>query len=192
VICVLKSGGDFKPSHVRALKDQLPDLVCLSDIEIDGVKTIKLVNDLPGWWAKINLFDPRQIEGDILYFDLDTVILGNIDYLYNLDHSYGLNDLYKVSPLETGVLYIKERDKATIFAGFNQRYTRKLRGDGEFVRKFDHLFKRFQNDFPGKISSYKADIRKGKPLTDIICFHGKPRPWEVNEDWTPDYGNYES
>lgn len=188
VVCVLKSGGDFKPEHVRALKTQLPDLICLSDIEVEGVKTLKVRQDLPGWWSKINLFDPDQIKGDILYFDLDTVILNSVDYLFNLESSYGLSDFTRIKPLETGVLYIKEEDKKPIFDQFRPRFVRKYRGDGDFVRLFESRFKRFQEDFPGKFSSYKVHIKEGKPLTDIICFHGKPRPWDVSENWTPDYG----
>lgn len=190
VVSVLKSGGEFNPDHVRALKRQLPDLICLSDIEIRGVETVKLNNLFPGWWSKMNLFDPTQLNGDILYFDLDTVVLNSIDYLFNLDSSYALNDLIHEKPLQTGILYIKEEDKKPIFSDFIRRpqNMRKYHGDADFVRLHGNRFKRFQTDFPGKISSYKAHILKGKPLTDIICFHGKPRPWEVKADWIPDYG----
>ena len=40
------------------------------------------------WWYKIQLFNPIHMlpdQGQMLYFDLDTVIVGNIDWLWNVN-----------------------------------------------------------------------------------------------------------
>ena len=60
--------------------------VCLTDDPrgIDSrVETKPLPDDLPGWWNKISLFKPRihDLRGALLYFDLDMVIIRNIDPL---------------------------------------------------------------------------------------------------------------
>jgi len=34
------------------------------------------------------------------------------------------------------------------------------------------------------VVSYKRHCRNGVPKdADIVCFHGKPRPWETSEEW---------
>ena len=78
VASVLRSGGDFKPEHVYALQKMcakyLPphEFVCLSDVELE-CKTIPLLHDWVGWWAKMELFRLPSA----LYFDLDTVLTGD-------------------------------------------------------------------------------------------------------------------
>ena len=38
------------------------------------------------WWYKMQMFDPRHaVEGRIFYFDLDVVIVGNLDWVIDLD-----------------------------------------------------------------------------------------------------------
>lgn len=64
IVTVLRSGGIFGPEHVRWLYDQLDnkyEKICLSDIEIEGIKTIPLTTNYPEWWAKIERFDPNKI-----------------------------------------------------------------------------------------------------------------------------------
>lgn len=90
VVCVLWV-GDFRrrtynPDWVIRLKSMISrrlsiphDFVCLSNVEIPNINIIKINNDLPGWWAKINLFKPGILSGRILYLDLDSILFGNWD-----------------------------------------------------------------------------------------------------------------
>lgn len=86
VACVLKSGGCFGWNHVEALHEallrHLPrdfewQFYTLSDVSPspDAASTVKLIHDWPGWWSKIELF---RLPGPLLYFDLDTVIVGDL------------------------------------------------------------------------------------------------------------------
>ncbi len=75
VVCVLRAGRDFAPRHVQWLAAQVPGLVCLSDQAVPGVRTIALRSSWPGWWAKLEAFDPELVPGDVLLMDLDTVVL---------------------------------------------------------------------------------------------------------------------
>jgi hypothetical protein len=87
VLTVLRSGGDFRPEHVRALAVQVGwhtgnvDFQCLSDVNIHGISCIPLKHDWPGWWAKIELFR-EDLGGDFLFTDLDNVVLGPLDELF--------------------------------------------------------------------------------------------------------------
>jgi len=98
VACVMRSGGAFVADHVRYLADgvrrhlHVPHrFVCLTDAigrppasEVYGhpfgSTIVPLVHDWPGWWAKMELF---RVPGPVLYCDLDTVIVGDIDALAN-------------------------------------------------------------------------------------------------------------
>jgi len=52
---------------------------CLSDRAIDGIDCVQTTNHYIGWWQKINLF--AIADGPSLYFDLDVVVTGSLDYL---------------------------------------------------------------------------------------------------------------
>lgn len=40
------------------------------------------------WWYKIQMFNPEYHSGPMLYFDLDTVIINNIDWMWQLPLQY--------------------------------------------------------------------------------------------------------
>lgn len=91
VVTVLRSGGEFNASHVRAMQRQVERwappgtrFVCISDVPIGGVCCLSMANDWPGWWAKMELFRPDLPIGDFLYTDLDNVILGPIGDFFDL------------------------------------------------------------------------------------------------------------
>ena len=49
------------------------------------IKPIKLTDGLEGWWNKMLLFKPGILpDGEYLYFDLDLVIVDNIDCFFEL------------------------------------------------------------------------------------------------------------
>ena len=50
--------------------------ICVTDREIDGVETRAPINDLRGWWGKVNLFSHDVCGEQNLYLDLDVVITG--------------------------------------------------------------------------------------------------------------------
>jgi hypothetical protein len=88
IACVYKSGKKFNISYVEKLYNMvsrnmtLPfEFVCLTDVQADvPFRLIKLKYELPGWWSKFELFRHGIYNTDyVLYFDLDTLILRNID-----------------------------------------------------------------------------------------------------------------
>jgi hypothetical protein len=98
VACVYKSravskiggiiGAHYDASWVIKLRNSVARhltvphrFVCLTDVEIPEIETIKLVHNWDGWWSKVELFRPGQFDGPVLYFDLDIVMVDNIDHM---------------------------------------------------------------------------------------------------------------
>lgn len=199
-ICtVFKTGGDFKPEHVQALHRQFGKhkSICLTDYgEISGVKTKPLTKNWRGWWAKLNLFNPSLVRGDILYMDLDTVITGSIEHYMNLDQFTMLSDFYHPHKPASGMMFIPQNCKKHIWMEFctnANEWIQHYRGDQDFLEALlGQSVARFGDD----VKSYKVHVAKcstrgftrtksqgnGKvpPGTNVLCFHGKPRPFEID------------
>lgn len=191
ITCVLKSGGEFKPEHVARLEKQIviDHLVCLTDMDVDCYK-IPLKHNLPGWWSKMELFRP-DIKGDILFFDLDTEIVGDISHYTNLDATHVLNDFYwPKRSIGSGMMYIKQKDKKKVWDHFSANFDQIIkenRGDQDYLNRFFFQnAKRWQHEFPNEIFSYKKHVKRhdnhfeggfDKDNARVICYHGKPRPW---------------
>lgn len=193
VVCVLRSGGEYKPEHVIRLSDQLrtrhaqAELICLSDIDVEGVTTVPLLFDWPGWWSKMELFRPDVLSGGFLYLDLDSAIVGDVADFAAFGRLALLRDFYRPRGLGSGVMYLPEAERGSVWADWIRQpdvWMRRHRrgGDQAFLER--HLLgraARWQDVLPGQVVSYKADVQKGAPCTDarLVAFHGKPRPWAV-------------
>lgn len=198
VICVLRSGGEYKPEHVRALAAQVPSLICLADALIDDVPTILLNHAWPTWWAKMEMFRP-DIKGDVFYIDLDTVIKGDISDLVATGKTTMLADFYHPNRLASGLMYITEVDREKVWEAWYKEPDLHIArcgrfGDQKLIGEVLHDAKRWQDTHPERVISYKTDYLKDAESLDkagVICFHGKPRPWDAKLDWIPDYANYD-
>lgn len=195
VITVLKSGGDFKPLHVQALQRQVskwaPDATfeCLTDVKIDGVETRPLKQKWPGWWSKLELFDP-ELTGDFLYMDLDTVIVGPLDDLARVDKLALLRDFYRDGKklkegLQSSVMFLPEREREVVWDDFTANpalsmMLHRYGGDQKLLEMFYlNRAARWQDVLPGQFASWKVTCAKGvPPEARVVVFHGKPRPWE--------------
>ena len=197
--CVLRSGGDFKPEHVRALVLQVDrfttvpyEFVCYSDTRIQGVKTIDLRGDAPGWWAVPEVF--RQ-KGPTIITGIDTVITGNIDKLFRIAQDCGPDDFWMIKAFHprndfaSGIMAYNG-DWSCIWKEFDYEKAKSLEGGEQehtkaVLRKKGVQIKALQNVFPG-IVSYKRNCKDGIPKrAKVVLFHGKPRPWEVLDIWKP-------
>ena len=190
-VCVLRNSREYNPKHVQWLAKQVPGLVCLSDAPVEGVPTIPLRHNWPGWWAKMELFRP-DINGDLLYFDIDTVVIGDVSAL-EVGKSAMLSDFYRPELPASGLMYIAQDDKDAVWREFTRDpayhmrrcQTRDRWGDQGFLKDvFD--YNRWDAIAPGKIVSYKVHCKHGVPDgACVVCFHGKPRPWDSGTDWVP-------
>ena len=189
VACVLRSGGDFTPEYVSRLQAgvaanlQEPHrFVCLSDVDVP-CERIPLITTWPGWLSKIELFRPGLFEAGALYFDLDTVILGDVTPLVAFDHRFTmLSDFQKPVRPASGVM-AWSGDYSRIFSEFSDDLVAEYKdfapnfGDcGWIVSRLGHEPERFQNVLPGLIGSYKEWLPS---KAAVCCFHGRPRPADV-------------
>ena len=226
IALVLRSGGDYTVDHVKTLVAQLPTgykIICFTDTPfvMDRVECVPLSNSyrgMHGWWAKIDLFRP-DITDDLLYFDLDTVIVGNVSKLLKTTGNtmVMLTDFYHPEYLMSSVMYIPNNVKARLWDTFWNDSARHVAectvtskwGDQGFIRGVIGDCRRWQDLYPELFVSYKADIAKfgeskwatarysrgngSLPATaGVVVFHGQPRPCDCGESWLPPFLYYSS
>lgn len=183
-VCVLRSGGDYGPEHVRWLAKQVPDLVCLSDVPVQGVETVPMRYGFPGWWSKIELCSD-VFDGDLMYFDLDTVVFD----VPKVERTTVLRDFYYPETMGSGLMYIAQADKARVFEDFMRQPGLHMRrhsvgGDQAFLQQHIGDCQKWQD--VARVVSFKAHCQQWVPEgTQVVCFHGQPRPWHVVADWIP-------
>lgn len=162
------------------------------------------------WWYKMQLFDPANNHGPLLYLDLDLIITKNIDWIWKLDLEYfwAVNDFRRIfrpgrQDINSSVMYWnRDRHSALIWHQFNTRnfstILRKYKGDQEFLNDIiDQSDLRFFD--VNKIKSYRWEIKDGglnpkkrtyympntgshlETDTSLVVFHGTPKPHEIND-----------
>lgn len=191
VASVLRSGGEYFPEHVLALRDgvarHLPAarFVCLSDVPVPGVETKPLLFGWPGWWSKIELFSPGTFSGRVLYVDLDSVVVGDLSDLAGYAGPFAmLSDFYHPSRPASGVMAWEAGcDEAlAVWRAFKANPAAGMRakgGDQGFVRQvLGDDVARLTDVSPAQIVSYKVHCKGGVPNgARLVCAHGKPKPW---------------
>ncbi len=203
VVCVLKSGGEYGPRYVEAMRSMvsrhltLPHkFICFSDMgEGPGFQPLKY--GMPGWWSKLELF---QVKGPVLYFDLDTVILGNIDRMGKAAMAMPENTMQMLTPFNqkrreagewaSGVMawhgdfrYLLDgapQDNGHAFyKGWDQVYI--------FTELLKHGVPISAVNKSAHIYSSKRHCQNGVPAgAEVICFHGNSRPHNTNVAWVKD------
>jgi len=205
IVCVLRSGGEYKPCHVQWLARQVPGLVAITDVDVPGVRCIPMLHLWPGWWAKMNLFSP-SLSGDLLYLDLDTVVVGGLEAFRNQQRTTLLQDFYWPDKLASGFMYLTEKDRCKVWNEWGKDPAKHMRdfkqgGDGAFIASVLPNAATWQDTHPDAVVSYKVHVcRRGSSKravgsgiipagARVVCFHGKPRPWNVSDSWVPPLEN---
>ena len=196
VACVLRSGGDFTVEYVERLRLSLlrhmhnHRFVCLSDVPMPkGIERIPLTHAWPGWWSKIELFK-HLTEGRTIYFDLDTVIKGDVNCLKRFKQFTMLGDFLHPEVQASGVM-AWDGSYQHIYDMFRSDYTAHMKayqagkgfdtwGDQAFIRNFvgDEI-DTWQDICPHTFASYKLSTEADIADASVICYHGKPRPHET-------------
>lgn len=189
---------EYTPKHVQALQQQVEkwapfvEFECLTNAKIEGVKTTPLRHNWPGWWAKMNLFDP-QTPADFLFVDLDTVITGPLDDILAVRELTMLRDFYRDGKklkegLGSGLMYLPPGSRRDVWNMWQQHPELMMRtyprGDQFLLEKFFlNTAKRWQDVAPDQVVSWKVNCKNDVVPDDarVVCFHGKPRPWEVGK-----------
>jgi Methyltransferase domain/Protein of unknown function DUF115 len=170
----------------------------------EEVHCVPLPHDLRGWWSKLYLFGPHQQFRDhdrIVYFDLDTVIVGDFDQIIKYDGEFAiLRDFYRPDGWQSSVMLWRGdfgagiwwswvRAKRPEIEGGDQAWIEKWwygpswlpRQSGSYGLKLPDIL---QDLFPGKFCSYKEHCKPYPPDgTSVVVFHGQPRPHNCGQAW---------
>ena len=223
-VCV-NWGTKYSPAYVDRLYHMIKKntsrdfkMYCLTE-ELDKYQSpiipIKLEPGFDGWWNKMQLFKPGCLpDGEYLYFDLDVVIVDNIDCFFNFD-GFGITRDF-INP-DQGLMGGKEFNSSimrftqncTLWDYFlsNQLHWSKAQkqvpffGDQNVISSFLNNTG-FSSPFPDEwVWSFKIGSIRGRRPLDLsqffgakipvggkVCvFHGKPNPEDVNLDWVREH-----
>jgi hypothetical protein len=164
---------------------------CITD---DPAKIPAYVSPLPvdegvkGWWNKIALFRPGILPAGerVLYFDLDTMIMGDLSDLAAYRGRFGMaRDFYFPHHCSSTVMAWEAGTLDHIWRVWDRcgRPEFQIGGDQEWIESIEPGADRLQDLLPDQLVSYKVSCRdngfapKG---TRVVAFHGKPRPHEID------------
>ncbi len=184
---------------------------------IAGVTTAPLVYNYPSWWSKLEIFNPdHPVLGskDIFLMDIDTVVTGDLSPFLQEKSFTTLTDFYyensPLRPIGSAVMLVPYDVKERVWRAFQGNAEKWINAAMRPPHHGDQGFlstctapERWQDILPGKVVSYKKDVANkgmpgwhsgrsqgnGKVPTDarLVCFHGHPRPWEMNLEWVPPF-----
>jgi len=158
------------------------------------------------WWYKIQVFNPEHHSGQLLYFDLDTVIVHNIDWIWKLPSKnfWAVKDfkyLFRSRrvTLNSSVMWFDTGKYKFVYDNFDYKSLKKTavryHGDQDYIHQ--QLSSKHINYFDtNKIKSYRWQVKEGgynfatrkhhnpgartvlDNDTSILIFHGSPNPHE--------------
>lgn len=152
--------------------------VCLTD-DSSGCKcaTRSLPGGLRGWWAKLAIF-AKAWSGLVIYFDLDTLITGNLDFLTKYEGDFAiLRDFYRPDGYGSGMMLWNKRQPQLWTDWVSAGGPDHAHGDQGWIEDRMPGADLLQDLYPGRIVSYKEHCASGLPVgASVVCHHGTPKP----------------
>lgn len=159
------------------------------------------------WWYKMQLFNTEHHCGPLLYFDLDTVIVRNIDWIWNqpLSHFWTVKDfkyLWRLNycGINSSVMWWNTQTHSYVWQKFIEQgidaTSKQYPGDQDFLtatipqnqcRYFDTnkvqswRWQCFDGGYDFRRRKHKSP-GTGTNITDhtsILVFHGQPKPASI-------------
>ena len=161
------------------------------------------------WWYKMQLFNTEHHAGPLLYFDLDTVIVGNIDWIWQqpLQYFWAVRDFkYLWRPSHTGInssiMWWDTRQYQQVWQAFKtenlETVMRQYHGDQDYIGKvITQNQRRFLDS--NNVASWRWQCQEGGydfrrrcgrapgsnatiPTTaSVLVFHGLPKPDKITD-----------
>lgn len=210
VVCVLRPSADFDAEKVQRLKYMVDkyyscayDFLCFTNEHVPKVETIPFVHNWRGWYSKLELFRKGVLSGQVVYLDLDTVLVGDVTDIFDTKYEFATISAWKngkTTPVLSSAFMMWDADqdlsvihdsfKPSKILAYEQGWERW--GDQGFLQ--DHLPCRWshvlETEWPGRVMGFKHHIwgntkneyaapPKG---ASVVCFSGKPRPWKLPAD----------
>ena len=161
------------------------------------------------WWYKMQLFNPAHHSGPLLYLDLDTVIVNNLDWMTRLSrtHLWTIRDFKTLwrptfRGINSSVMYWHTQKFADIWKKFSEQNISKVcskyHGDQDYLsavlnptqRRFfpekQAVSWRWQALDGGMDPYTRKHLSPGLgtqfgPETSLLIFHGQPKPDQVTD-----------
>jgi len=161
------------------------------------------------WWYKMKLFDSAEHAGPLLYFDLDTVIVNQIDWIYQLPLSWfwtvrDFKYLWRPSyyGINSSIMWWDTRTFDYVWQEFQrqnlQQIMKQHRGDQDYLAKTikNSEVRYLDSD---RVKSWRWECLDGgynfkrrnfqlssastviPQNTDILVFHGNPKPADLQD-----------
>ena len=160
----------------------------------EGIEPIAVDASLPGWWAKVQLFDidtmPWKTGAEVLYMDLDVCVTGRLEGL-----PHGIIKDWHWPCYNSSVMRWRHGEHQAIWGRFTSdvmtRPTESLEGllpagqvnggDQEWISQVSA----WETFPPEWFVSYRNAVAWPPETSKAIIFHGDPKPHEVTEGWVP-------
>lgn len=175
-----------------------------------------VLDDWPGiagpkksWWYKLQMFNPAHHQGNLLYFDLDCVIVADLTWIAALDTDYfwTLKDFkYLQQPawgnMNSSVMWWNTAKFAWVWDQFNKlgrdSVIRRWHGDQDFINAtIDHTKKRYFDvkrfhswrwqawdggmNFQSRKHNAPGQGTRIAPDVSALIFHGSPKPHQITD-----------
>ena len=161
------------------------------------------------WWYKMQMFNPEHHSGNLLYLDLDTVVVRDLSWVAAHDTNYfwGIRDFrYLQNPhhsvFNSSFMWWNVSNFSRIWDQFSQgdiaQLTKNNQGDQDYItksinvnqRRFfeDRLFQSFR--WQCLDGGYNFQRRQPRapgtgvtiaPDTAVVVFHGQPKPHQISD-----------
>lgn len=212
-ICI-KWGSKFSPEYVNKLfrgisrntsKEFL--FTCYTDNTDGIIKEVKC-KSIPyftgDWYSKIGLYNEElyNAEDQIFFFDLDTVIVGNMNEIFSYTGNFIIvRDFYRKDGFQSCFMSWRPHAVNHMWKNITREYKSRVGDQGWPEEQYPNA-DLWQEQYPEKVISYKVHIlNNGKqPNTNftkhggtletasVVCFHGRPLPQDVaNLNWMKEH-----
>tara|TARA_R110000868_G_scaffold15136_5_gene69409 strand:- start:694 stop:1506 length:813 start_codon:yes stop_codon:yes gene_type:complete len=161
------------------------------------------------WWYKMQLFNPEHHSGQLLYLDLDIVIVNSLDWITQLNPTcfWAIRDFTtlwnpRFQGINSSIMYWNTQKFAKVWEEFNKHdifeIFKRHHGDQEYLDKV--LTPKERRFFPEKSAvSWRWQALDGGinpttrkhlnpglgtqigPDTSLLIFHGQPKPDQVTD-----------
>ena len=201
IVACVRTGTKYGPEYVERLVRGIRrhssvdgcKFVCLTDQPETwpGVENHRV--ELSGWWAKLYLFNPDW-RGDhrLVYLDLDTVVLGNVDPLLRLETEFAICHSFTPAHLKHPCKYsscaiaLAPHYGRHVYDEFMANKSALIPlyaryGDQLVMERVDGSARSLQEMLPpGFFSYYRDGFRKDASL---LIFGAKAKPHNSRDHW---------
>jgi len=159
IVCVWVQGNvPYKSEYVFRLRSMVlaqlswkHEFVVLTDqplaVNLPGIRPIRIPspNGIPGWWSKLELFNPQHgLKGPGLYLDLDVLIPSSIDPLFEYLDEFtlvphagnfgGRGKLKVVKRYNSSVMYFDDMAAySELYTNWSPKVAGRLWGDQDWI-----------------------------------------------------------